>query len=381
MGVEHRAALSKGLSVWKTQEERPRRSVPMALATVAIGVVFPSLNRPATIIAVGFLAIASATSRRSRSVLTPLYCAFVLVAALSAIITGVYGPRRAVTELVMVFAITALPNVVWESDELRSIGKAAVFGWSTVLLTVIAGGRFVSIGSIANSNTLSMTLTAFLIIAVRLLEFRKIPMAFLFSLHLLALLSINARASFVAGLALAFGLLSPEAFRRRRFLMVMGWIGLAVRALSIAAGGGAAVVGGEQVGNGRRIIWVAVYRSILDRPLFGWGPGSLIGSSPSVRSSVGTYSGLSSHNLFLEVGFQLGAVGLLLLLVILFKTVRAQAQLSWNGSLAIMGCIAILFEQLFEVSLLQDFVLIGVAQVVALSLIKPSDRADQFGQI
>lgn len=106
--------------------------------------------------------------------------------------------------------------------------------------------------------------------------------------------------------------------------------------------------------SGRQRIWGGVFQAANQAPLFGNGLAAL------PADFIDT--GLSSHNLYLQTLLQSGYIGLLLLiglfLAILSRLLKQP--ISGNSALAVSMLFAVMFQETFEVCLLQNHLMIGL---------------------
>lgn len=116
---------------------------------------------------------------------------------------------------------------------------------------------------------------------------------------------------------------------------------------------------GKRLLSGREEIWPTLIEAILAQPLLGYGPGMVASEfAPS------HFYGLSAHNLYLQVGLQVGLVGLALVLLLLqsiwgiFWRGRTDATVRLAGAFF----IATLTHQMFEVALTQNNLSVGLIQ-------------------
>lgn len=119
---------------------------------------------------------------------------------------------------------------------------------------------------------------------------------------------------------------------------------------------------GKNIYSGREEIWSKLIDIILQKPLFGYGPGIL---TEDVISTT-----VSAHNFYLQIALQNGIIGLFLFLMFfiylwcLFYYNRCDKYVRLSASYF----IGILFYQLFEVSLTQNQLSIGIMQWLIISI-------------
>jgi O-antigen ligase len=187
--------------------------------------------------------------------------------------------------------------------------------------TTIAPGRETLFD--LNPILLGRSSAAGLIVAVYLALVSRTRWLRLSALAVIPLLAVSLLAAGSRGpvLGLAFGLLAllplvlRERASRRRFLpLVLGVIAafLLVQELvpgqSVERAGSIILASGSTISsNGRTELWSTAYERFKDDPLLGVGPGGFAAVAPAFYP----------HNLFLEVGVELGLVGIVLLVAIL----------------------------------------------------------------
>lgn len=113
---------------------------------------------------------------------------------------------------------------------------------------------------------------------------------------------------------------------------------------------------GKSLMSGRGEIWSSLNGYLSLKPFFGYGPSTV------ASDLIGRQA--SSHNLYLNIALQVGLVGLFLfiiLLYILFVMMLKRKQ-SRTVRLAASFYIAILTHQIFEITLIQNQLSIGVFQ-------------------
>ncbi len=92
------------------------------------------------------------------------------------------------------------------------------------------------------------------------------------------------------------------------------------------------------------------------RPIFGFGPNTV------ATDVIGRNA--SSHNLYVNMALQIGYLGLLIFILILFVIFMRYVSKGHNQlvRLAVAAFIAILAHQLFEITLVQNQLSIGLIQ-------------------
>jgi O-antigen ligase len=162
-----------------------------------------------------------------------------------------------------------------------------------------------------------------LIVAVYLALVSRTRWLRLSALAVIPLLAVSLLAAGSRGpvLGLAFGLLAllpfvlrERATRRRLLPLVLGVIVALflvqelVPGQSVERAGSIILASGSTISsNGRTELWSTAYEHFKEDPLLGVGPGGFAALAPA----------LYPHNLFLEVGVELGLVGIVLLVAIL----------------------------------------------------------------
>ena len=113
---------------------------------------------------------------------------------------------------------------------------------------------------------------------------------------------------------------------------------------------------GRRLYSGRQYLWPPIIEAIREKPLFGYGA--------SATPSLFLPTGLSSHNLYLQIAIQVGTLGLLFFVILICVLWNC----FWKGRdnkivrLSAAFMVAILIHQLFEVSLTQNNLSIGILQ-------------------
>lgn len=82
--------------------------------------------------------------------------------------------------------------------------------------------------------------------------------------------------------------------------------------------------GKSQTLSGRTTIWAAAIEAIMDRPLLGYGMGAFWGSdyASRIRGLAGWFVP-HAHNGFLEIGLQIGIIGMILMTAVILKGAAA----------------------------------------------------------
>lgn len=113
---------------------------------------------------------------------------------------------------------------------------------------------------------------------------------------------------------------------------------------------------GKSIMSGRADIWGRLNNLIDIRPIFGFGPNTV------ATDVIGRNA--SSHNLYVNMALQIGYLGLLIFILILFVIFMRYVSKGHNQlvRLAVAAFIAILAHQLFEITLVQNQLSIGLIQ-------------------
>ncbi len=124
-------------------------------------------------------------------------------------------------------------------------------------------------------------------------------------------------------------------------------------------------VSGRSIKSGRQLIWPVSLELISENPMWGLGAGFLINSLAGSET-------WSAHNTFLQVGMQVGGVGIFLVLIMLYLVLnKISVVYEKNNDRFFMMSIwfVIAFFNIFEVSLFQNSMPISVIQWFILGLI------------
>lgn len=113
---------------------------------------------------------------------------------------------------------------------------------------------------------------------------------------------------------------------------------------------------GKSIMSGRADIWGRLNNLIDLRPIFGFGPNTV------ATDVIGRDA--SSHNLYINMALQIGYLGLLIFILILFTIFMSYVSKGSNRlvKLSAAAFIAILAHQLFEITLVQNQLSIGLLQ-------------------
>jgi O-antigen ligase len=123
--------------------------------------------------------------------------------------------------------------------------------------------------------------------------------------------------------------------------------------------------------SGREILWSGLIPAIFQKPIFGYGPGTVPGDIIySILISNQRSLSLSSHNLFIQIGIQVGLLGVLLFFWLIWRIWKVfwYGRGVWGVSLAGSFLVGILVHQVFEVSLTQNNLTVGLLQWLILGI-------------
>lgn len=213
-----------------------------------------------------------------------------------------------------------------------------------------------------NPNAQGMAALCYLAVIVKLLvpaggEVDVLKVLLCSALPLLSIAASESRASLLAaGLVLGWPVLqgmSPST-RLRRALPSL-FLLLPIFLLGLVASGALdelydylPVVGDKTPFSGRDVIWLSIFGELEVNGYRGFGLGSLPGGLLE-----GNYEGLSAHNGFVQILYQLGALGLCVFLVACATLVRALSKRDDRGVSAaiLLGAMA---HEMFEVAMTQN---------------------------
>jgi O-antigen ligase len=183
---------------------------------------------------------------------------------------------------------------------------------------------------------------------------------FMIACSIMMIVFTGSRAVLLAlSIALAAGLL-PYAARKRLYWPTIGLIAIfmyvylyqAAQITRIEQSG--MVQTGKDIFTGRQIIWDHVLQRIQHAPWLGHG----LGTVPATYGNVHEYDGKSIHNLYLQIWYQTGLIGLVLLILTLRQKYKdltnADRAADRPAQLAATYLIGILVIQTFEVDLTQN---------------------------
>ncbi len=266
-----------------------------------------------------------------------LTLAFAIAVAGSVLASPV--PRAGRTALALLPAFLLLPAAFARAFEGERRRRLALGAWSAVVAAVALAGivgvlRFPGTNAalpLGHHNLLGAFLVVMLPVAALSLRARGpqrvlAALATLSALTALALTRSLGAALAAAVVALVAPRLLGPAFGRARHLVA----GLALLALGLAVPRVAALLRGtDPSGAARRVYAEAAVAGWAERPIVGWGAGSVpwrlaefLRPAPGVNPP-GELVG-QAHSLPLSLAFELGATGLLLTAALLFCFARAR---------------------------------------------------------
>ncbi|WP_204206528.1 O-antigen ligase family protein [Mammaliicoccus sciuri] len=118
---------------------------------------------------------------------------------------------------------------------------------------------------------------------------------------------------------------------------------------------------GKSLMSGRSEIWTKIGYFIYQKPFFGYGPDKVASDFIGMKAST--------HNLYLNIVLQVGIIGLLLFFLILYTIfIKSYMQNTLHSRIGISFFIGILIHQLFEVTLIQNQLSVGIFQWIIIAL-------------
>ena len=106
--------------------------------------------------------------------------------------------------------------------------------------------------------------------------------------------------------------------------------------------------------SGREILWSALLECIKENPLTGLGLNI-------IPSDVINNTTLSSHNLFLQIGIQMGIIGIVSIFMIFKNIIKLCSKSENNISILISCfCLGIILIEFFEVTITQNLLISGI---------------------
>lgn len=123
--------------------------------------------------------------------------------------------------------------------------------------------------------------------------------------------------------------------------------------------------GGRTLMSGRQVVWPIVWEAIVSHPVVGMGPG--------VAPTDLYFTNLSAHNLYLQVGLQIGYLGFALVGLLFWSLWRAARPMGLPTTRAAENLLTVIVtlvvvHSLFEVFLTQNALALGVPVWMALGL-------------
>lgn len=302
----------------------------------------------------------------------------------------------ALAQALILLAVVGSPKVVRLDASLRAwIGLSlALFAGTSLVVSLLGAGSvefdesFV-LGPFGNPNAFGMASLAVGLLSFRLLQASQ-PSAFRAGMAAVvatcsaAILLSGSRTALVAGLAFLVTQRLGRALRMGRATLVAAILTTMLAVPLVTVGYalyltdpandmdvGEVTVGNKEVLSGRNYIWPIVMLRVIERPVTGHGLGRTPGDE-----LPGHFEGLSSHNGYLQILFQGGAVALafyLGLLIVLFRRSLALEPAVSRASGVAALCAAMICE-LFEVILTQNHFGIGlVFWIAAIVTVVPDD--------
>lgn len=274
---------------------------------------------------------------RTRGNLHPVHLLLTALAATVLASTSLHLPgpftlQYAIRWIPFLATAAILVDVVSREIRVQMILAASVAGavlaGGGALISVIVSGERRATGPLEDPNDLAYVLVAALPLVVALhRNGRRWSVA---RALLVGVLALGAAATFSRGGAMAAAVAVIWLLARRvlplRTLLVAA-AGVLVAAVTVAAFavstliaalGEKQYIAGSNI-DSRLIRWQAAARMLAENPILGVGPGGF-------REEYASSSGLAeiaeltpvTHNMYLEVGAELGAVGLLLFVAVIF---------------------------------------------------------------
>lgn len=172
-------------------------------------------------------------------------------------------------------------------------------------------------------------------------------------------------------------ILSMDIARQQlRFMMFVGMTAAVAGVIAVLTNPDMAVVtavlndivtgeGGRSLNSGRQILWPVVWQAIVDHPILGLGPGTVVSDIYATP--------LSAHNLYLQIGLQVGYVGFGLLLLLFWSLWHAARPTGSPVTRLVENLMSVVvtmvvMHSLFDVFLLQNALAVGVPVWMVLGL-------------
>lgn len=119
---------------------------------------------------------------------------------------------------------------------------------------------------------------------------------------------------------------------------------------------------GKSLLSGRNFIWQESIYLILQRPLFGYGTGTLLSDISGIN--------ISAHNLYIQVAIQNGIIGLSLLLILFWGIWNLLYHNKRDEIIRLSACffVGILVQNMFEITLTQNNLSFAIIQWFIISV-------------
>lgn len=288
-----------------------------------------------------------------------------------------------VGELVLVFGFFLGVTVIrWNGANLSVLGLfAIIFIMVIFVLWLSAGSHSHFPAYLSNKNALGGILYGLLYFVLALSNLGqkralvRIAKATTI-IGLIVLIATNSRASILAFLAMSFTFLLFGVIAKSRlrwtsyfFLVVLFILAFSLIYSSLndylpteGLNGALMDLTGGRLYSGRNEIWPALQELIVQRPFLGYGAGA------HPRDFFDT--DLSSHNLYYQISLQVGLLGLFLLLLLLWSIwiTLWHGRKDWLGRLSSAYMIGFMVHQIFEVSMTQNNLAVGLLQWLILGI-------------
>jgi O-antigen ligase len=115
---------------------------------------------------------------------------------------------------------------------------------------------------------------------------------------------------------------------------------------------------GKNFFSGRQVLWADILNKIGENPIWGYGPAT----RPSNLNIIDT--GLSAHNYYLQMTLQVGILGTIIFLLLLFSIWNYLYIAKYNNTIRIVASliISMFIYQLFEVAFTQNILAVAMLQ-------------------
>lgn len=344
----------------------------------ATNVIFNALTVIPILLSVSFLAFNKKINKALGGVVV-LFLLFIGVHLLSSILnSNVFSSARRVYQIISVASLvilisilffkTTLINKWWSfSIFLGVLSCATLFAWLIFDRSMAYSGIFNNPNSLGVYSLVSMP---FFMIARVLSGDKLVRFGWGTLIIITVILSFisGARASLLALIILAavmmlWTFISESKIKHNLFLISV-MLAPALILLSIVVDEGGVIYYAEVVsqlisdkGNilsGRDLLWISVVDLISVKPFLGWGPSALLENLTEQHT-------MSTHNLYLQITLQVGLVGILVFMAIIFKiwNVMYYGRGSRIVQISASFLVAVLFHQMFSISLTQNSLAFG----------------------